>query len=765
MSGPYVGQPEGAETSVPVRAADIGRMDDLLGQYGLTAGSGAAVPNRGTQRNIFARIDASIRSLRSRAVLWLNDTRTRTRVFNRDLAAPDSFPLTTFVSDISSGTRALAVQLFSAPGRGRVQNELGLSWRRISLAGIPVVEQPVVRAIVPGTSGGTSILLSGTPLQSQGEGQGAHTVTLSDMLSLGAGSDHALTLGVEAEWFNAGSGSLANSYGTWTFSSLDSLAAGAAARYEVAQDFGGASTRLTGGQYSLYAGDHWRIGDRLALTFGLRADLLVINGRPPYNEMVDDLFGRRTDDRFDRSVKLAPRLGFTWQASASGHDLVRGGAGVFTGRPPLAWILTPLQNYGTGIGILRCGTQPGDLGLPPRFDPSATDPPATCVGGGTPPQGDVELMAPGLGLAQSFRGVLAYERRLPGRLVATLEGLYSRSLSDFMFVNLNLVGPQSMDARGRVMYGAIDGQGRAQPLRVSAGLPSVIELQNVSGGSAIQMSLSLAREFDRGMAVQASYTWSRVRDVQTPVRVNARGLLNWASRAVSGRHDDLDPAASLNDVPHRITFAGTWRAPWRKWTTEVSLLYVGESGSPFTWLYRGGGGRGDLNADGSLNDPVYVPTSALDPGEVIFSGFSSQPGADNSPAAQEERIASQRASLERFIANSPCLHASRGTILSRNECREPWVNTTALSVRQAVPIGPRALELHVDLFNVLNLINSDWGRRRLLVNPALLEHVAQVPGSSGRPEPVFRFDESSAGWRSDPVESPFQFQLGLRYRL
>src|SRR5829696_6343097 len=159
-------------------------------------------------------------------------------------------------------------------------------------------------------------------------------------------------------------------------------------------------------------------------------------------------------------------------------------------------------------------------------------------------------------MAQTLRGVLAYERRLPGGLVGTVEGILTRNPSDFTFVNLNLRGPQGDDRRGRVLYGVIDSLGRGGPARVADSLPSVIELRNVSRNHAVQISASVAKQFESGLAAMASYTWSRVRDVQTPLRVNTRGIQNWALQAVSGRHEDLSPGVSLNDVPHRLVLAG-----------------------------------------------------------------------------------------------------------------------------------------------------------------------------------------------------------------
>jgi len=212
-----------------------------------------------------------------------------------------------------------------------------------------------------------------------------------------------------------------------------------------------------------------------------------------------------------------------------------------------------------------------------------------------------------------------------------------------------------------------------------------------------------------------------------------------------------------------VILAGTYEAPWKRWGTAFSFYYVGESGGPFTYLAAGAGRRGDLNADGSnANDPIYVPRDASDPNEIAFSGLSETPGADNSAAAQEERVRVQQAALERFIRSSPCLRLQRGRILERNGCREPRSHTTILSVRQAIPISRRVVEAQLDLFNVLNLLNDDWGVYRVAA-PTLLEHVGQGPGSPEVAQPIFRFDPTRSEWTALPTESAFQVQLALRY--
>jgi hypothetical protein len=267
----------------------------------------------------------------------------------------------------------------------------------------------------------------------------------------------------------------------------------------------------------------------------------------------------------------------------------------------------------------------------------------------------------------------------------------------------------------------------------------------------------------------ASYTYSRAWDAQTPTRINVSGTLLWASaRVLSGRDDDLRATTSSDEIRHRVIVVGNFEAPWRVRRTGLSLYYVGESGRPFTYTAYGIGGRGDLNADGSnMNDPIYIPRNALDTMEIKFSGDS--PGADTSAAARAGREGAQRRAFEDFIARTPCLRRQRGQIMARNSCREPWTNTTIASLRQPLTAGPRMIDLQLDVFNVLNLINRAWGLRREVsadparqTAPGLLEQYLETPGSPRSAQPIFRFDPTREAWTTDASESGFQVQLAVR---
>ena len=78
-------------------------------------------------------------------------------------------------------------------------------------------------------------------------------------------------------------------------------------------------------------------------------------------------------------------------------------------------------------------------------------------------------------------------------------------------------------------------------------------------------------------------------------------------------------------------------------------------------------------------------------------------------------------------------------------------------------MGGRSVEIQLDVFNVLNLVNAAWGRCRVAV-PALLEHVGQTTAAGTASQPIFRFADDAGGWTTVPGESEFQLQLAARYR-
>lgn len=760
--GPYVGQSAASEPPVPVRAEDIARFTQILRGYGLDPGSPGRVSGSNPLANLFGRLDVDLPGWGSRVVVRHNFDRVRGTRFARPVATA-TFPLSSvgFTQELTK--HAASAQLITQIRRAGV-NEVTIALMRSGLRGIPYATGPLLFVTVPHAGGtGTATLQAGTNELAQDVNVREEAIQVADDATLPLGATQTISFGMRVERFDYHVRGVNGSFGRWSFASLEALESGIAQSYRLVRDFGTGQVAVRGMQASAYIGNDWRTTDRLTLTAGVRADALILDGHPGYSASVDSTFARRTSDAPRPRVRWSPRVAFDWSLGDDGRSRLRGGAGIFVGRPPLAWIGQAFRNNGSGIRTLTCGSAASDSGPPPSFSPDHHAPPISCLNAGGFGGGPVSLVDRNLTMAESFRASLAYDRRLPWSLDGTLEALHTRNLADFIFVNVNLVGPRGFDRNDRTMYGGIDVRGRATPALIAREFSEVIDLRNHSKNYSHQLSARLHRRFSDRIDATVAYAFSRVRDVQSPMSIFPNE--SWAGgRALAGRHEDIRVGISSFEIPHRFVMTASMGLPWKRWSTDFSIYYVGESGGAFTYVDSAGSGMGDLNADGTnANDPIYVPRSAFDSSEIRFSGRSGLPGADTSAAAQAARVAAQQVAFDRFIAGSPCLRRQRGHIVARNSCRGPWVHTLHASVRQSLPVmRGHSLSLQLEIFNLLNLLNAKWGLYRV-PNPVALQQVGQTGEPNGNSQPIFWFEPTRQRYSTQNIESGYQLQVAARY--
>ena len=188
---------------------------------------------------------------------------------------------------------------------------------------------------------------------------------VTDNLNIYAGR-HEITLGFNYEGYRTLNGFAPNYYGAYSFKSLDdfynsarngvSNAANYSIQYSVMPDGSFPYAKTQSNIYGLYVQDAFTISDQFKLTAGLRADLTDISSSSTLrNENVENLSfvnGEKIDvSKYPKaSILWSPRLGFNWNVNNEGKTQVRGGTGLFTGRPPLVWISNQSSNNGVQFG-------------------------------------------------------------------------------------------------------------------------------------------------------------------------------------------------------------------------------------------------------------------------------------------------------------------------------------------------------------------------------------------------------------------------------
>jgi len=757
-AGPYLGQ---TSAPYPATPADIERFQTLLAGYGIDAGSAGPARNANPLRNIFARLDVAP-TINNRLVLRYNYGRAEDDVLARD---PTLLRLTSNAHAFTSVKGSAVAQLFTSFDGG-AGNELIVGYSRIRDRRNAAVVAPQVQVDVPTVSGATARLRAGSENSSQGTEVDQDVIELTDNYTMPLGR-HRVTVGTQNELYRIRNLFAQNSYGVWEFSSLDSLQSGTAGRYQAGVGLGGPiDARFDAAQLGLYVQDRWQPSERFVLTAGLRLDVPFLLDKPQENPAVLADYGRRTDEVPSGNLQFSPRIGFNWNMSGDRVEQLRGGVGLFVARPPFVWLGNAFQNSGTGLAQLTCVSS----GTVPRFtSSSAASPPAECVDGATAATtGDIALLSNDLRFPQFARASLAYDHRFGHVWIASVEAMYTRAVSNFFYTNLALAGPQGFDRNGRVVYGSIATTGEATPV-LSGPRRNVIDVQNAGKDYSYSLTAALNRRFTNWFEAHASYTYSQARDIQS--LTSSVATSNWRfGRAISGDQYSQHLDRSRFELPHRVVAYGTFSLLSTR--TDISLIYLGQSGSNYDFVYGGSGGAGDLNADGAQgNDLIYIPADVAKDSEIRFSGVSPVAGADNSPAAQEQRIAEQRSAFERYITSTDCLTRQRGRMMTRNSCRSPWTNTVNVSLRQALPaVFGQTVTAQLDVFNFLNLLNANWGQQPLPPNGGgsvpLLTHVGQTSGALTGPDGsqgIFTFDPATEKYDRRHVGSAYQMQFGVRY--
>jgi outer membrane receptor for ferrienterochelin and colicin len=768
VTGPYLGQPSGNQQPFPLLDQDRIRFDTIMARLGESQlGTPGYTNIKNPLSNVFGRLDYQINDVH-RLVFHYNYSRGERLRQQNNRSVTQAVYSSNFHNFVNVKS-APVLQFFSNFKNG-ASNELFVGYNNWYNRRTPLSSFPQIRINnIAGANNVAAVILAGADQFSQGNELDTKTYELTENYTFRPFGTHTVTVGTRNEYVWLRNLFTQSSYGVWSFQNLDSLAAGnpnSFRRAFILRD--GGNVYFSALQNAFYAQDQWQTTPRLAITAGLRFDFSSFLKDVPYNAPIDSAYGRRTDDVPKHSLQFSPRLGFNWDLTGDQANQLRGGVGLFVGTPPYVWLENAYVNSGNIITFLNCTTATTPA---PAFQRDPTSIQTCRNGAGTRPIGDVNFLAKDLKFPQPLRGSLAYDRRLPWDVVATVEGLYSKTLNQLFFVSKNVAGPQGVSATGRTLYitavNAANGNATLlPPPRVvanggTARFSTAIDLQNQNKDYSYSITGQLRKRFVRRWEGMLAYTYSRSRDVQS--FTSSTHISNWQfGRTLFGRQEDAYTTISLFDQPHKIVGSATYTATWlRRWSTDLSVFYQGSSGAPHDYVYASSGGTsGDLNGDGvSGNDLIYVPRNAADPAEIQFQAFTGR------------TVVQQQQDFESFIQNSPCLNSHRGQILPRNSCRQPFFNQFDVAIRQNLPeIQGQRVAIQFDIFNFGNLINKKWGQQKVSQlssnsNIPLLSHRGYSSADPKTAVPIVRFTPPVGGEYSvgNFVSNFWRTQISFRY--
>ncbi|HUR34359.1 MAG TPA: carboxypeptidase regulatory-like domain-containing protein [Vicinamibacterales bacterium] len=549
--------------------------------------------------------------------------------------------------------------------------------------------------------------------------------------------NHSLTFGLSLEKYHSDNVFMATSNGVYTYNTLAdfytdangylanqnrTVAPVTLRRYQVQY------TNLPGLEKPLqqleawyvggYAQDQWHLRSNVTVTAGVRVDTPIFKNTAYDNPAVDVLNFRDQDGsavqynsgKMPNATPLwSPRVGFNWDLTADQTTQVRGGTGVFTGKPAYVWISNQIGN----TGLLTGSIQDDNVTNRP-FTPNTAAYIPTTVTGAPATSLTLNVTDPDFKFPQTWRTNIAIDRQLPWGLVGTAEYLYNRDLNGIYYINANLPAAQSS-------FTGVDARPRwAGPACASAGQVGgcVIRINNLPGNQVVAayvlknqdigrswtMSGSLTKKMTKGFSGKVAYNYGESKNT---VDAGSTASGTWTSIAQSADPNNPGLAFSQNSPGHRFFLSGSYSKQYFGFgATTISAFWEARTNSPNFATYASYVFAGDMNGDGvSNNDLIYIPRNTS---EMNFTSFTTTGATGRTYTAAE-----QAAAFEAYIGQDPYLSKHRGEYAQRNGMIMPIVKRMDLSLSQEVFGRVRGSrhsgQIRFDITNFGNLVNHNWG--------------------------------------------------------
>lgn len=325
-------------------------------------------------------------------------------------------------------------------------------------------------------------------------------------------------------------------------------------------------------RFGAFVQDDWRPTSNLTVNLGLRYDLDTDGNNPDFEHPLVP------DGRDEDTDNFQPRVGFSWDIQGNGRHVVRGGAGLFTGRYLLVPSLIELQQNGITGRVTRQRINGAILGLPPAFWLDPNDPFNT----GILLVPDISLLAGELDAPEATQVSLGYTTPLARTgLFFDVEGIYVEGDDEIVIRDTNFGGNEN-------------------PVRPNPDFNQINTYTNEGRSEYKALVLSLNGMLDNKHLITASLTLADKKNIAD----------DFSPQFPFGYPSDpadieAEFGRSRADEPWRFVASAIFRLPWK-----LSLAPIYEYGDGQPWNHRLGF---DFNGDGKNSDrPEGVDRNSMD---------------------------------------------------------------------------------------------------------------------------------------------------------
>ena len=439
---------------------------------------------------------------------------------------------------------------------------------------------------------------------------------------------------------------------------------------------------------ALFVQDTWQVSDTVELSLGMRYEQYMQDDKPQFSGDVLRDYGVNSSNNLDGADLWLPRIGFRWDAAA--RTTVTGGVGRFAGGEPKVWISNAFQP----ITVFARG----DFNNIDPFNVPMELQNQVAAGTGIP----IDVISDDFEIPSDWKASIRVDQSFDAKLGGldlgedyffTAQYLYTKMEDGFLWRNLSQTTladaqPLGVAPDGRPIYADLADLDRL----------NVTELGNAGGAESHVLSFTVGKRFDNGFEFQVGYAYQ---DVETVTEgTSSRGISSWRGITAADRNNP-QARTSPFQIEHAFKFNfGYEREFFSGLATRIDvfgqLLHQGTYTPTFDVFNNnslfGRAGAGENPFD---NNPLYIPTGANDSTVVYADDFD----------------------RDAFLAYVDRKGFSSG-IPSVNGETSSWTNIWDLRIQQELPgipgmdrfVGENRFKLQLDIENVLNFLNDDWGK-------------------------------------------------------
>ena len=533
--------------------------------------------------------------------------------------------------------------------------------------------------------------------------------------------NHKIMGGLSFEHQMADNQYMRNGTGYYRYNSVDDFINGAAPEV-VCLTYGyGDETkpaaRVQFNKAGIYAQDEWNITKRFKLTYGVRLDgLFFNNGDLITNNAILALnyYDKKGNVRHIDTGKwpssnliVQPRVGFIWDVFGNKVLKLRGGSGLFSGRLPLVFFTNMPTNGGLVQYQAQLNSKNTDMsqfagGLVTDANGKATIdalkskliamgyPENVTSDMGTVPS-SISAVDPDFKMPMVWKTSLALDYSIPVSFpfTVTVEGIFNKNINAASISDWSMPG-----VGGYARFNGADNR-PIYPAGFRTGTKAFV-LENTSKGYGWIGNVTLNADPTDWLSLMAAYTHTVNKEITGMPGSAAESAFTYVPTVEGPNNIKLHNSQYV--TPDRFVLSATGHD---RSGNHYGLIYEAwRGGYNYSFMMAN-----DMNGDGYNYDALYIPTD-----EEVANG--------------EFRFVSEgdKNRFMDYVHNNDYLKNHQGEYAEAYSIYNPWVHRIDLSYKHDFSLkvngAKHTLQFLLDVKNVMNLFNSNWGVSKYL-NPEI----------------------------------------------